>query len=118
MEFTLDLELVRSILKQEQGAAGVEIRALGVLPALERSGHRHDARIAAAPDVRTLACAPPPPVTALPPPLPHARSIRARRAPRRRALGLRGGAFGGRAGARRDGQAAAPCAALEGSGAA
>ena len=56
MEFTLDIALVRQILEREQVLARDEIRDLGVLRALGRSQRRHDARIAAAPDVGTLAC--------------------------------------------------------------
>jgi Fe-S-cluster containining protein len=56
MEFTLDFSLIRDILKQEHARACCEIRDLGVLRALEKSQQRHDARIAAAPDVGTLAC--------------------------------------------------------------
>jgi Fe-S-cluster containining protein len=56
MEFTLDFPLIRGILEQEQARASDEIRSLGVLRALESSQRRHDARIAAAPDVATLAC--------------------------------------------------------------
>jgi Fe-S-cluster containining protein len=56
MEFTLDFPLIRDILEQEQARAGDEIRELGALRALEHSQQRHDARIAAAPDVGTLAC--------------------------------------------------------------
>ncbi len=56
MEFTLDVPLIRDILAREYARARDEIRALGVLRALERSRRRHDARIAAAPDVGTLAC--------------------------------------------------------------
>jgi len=56
MEFSLDFSLIRNILKQEHAQARGEIQALGVLGALERSEQRHDARIAAAPDVGTLAC--------------------------------------------------------------
>jgi Fe-S-cluster containining protein len=56
MEFTLDVPLVRDILEQERLRTGEEIREVGVLRALERSQQRHDARIAAAPDVATLAC--------------------------------------------------------------
>jgi Fe-S-cluster containining protein len=56
MEFTLDLRLVRDILKQERRRASDEIRDLGVLRALERSQPRHDARIAAASDFGILAC--------------------------------------------------------------
>jgi Fe-S-cluster containining protein len=56
MEFTLDFPLIRDILEQEHAQARDEIRNLGVLRALESSQRRHDARIAAAPDVGTLAC--------------------------------------------------------------
>ena len=56
MEFTLDFPLIRDILEQEHARARDEIRDLGVLRALESSQRRHDARIAAAPDVGTLAC--------------------------------------------------------------
>jgi Fe-S-cluster containining protein len=56
MEFTLDFALIRDILVQERAQARDEIRDLGVLPALQRSQRRHDARIAAASDVGTLAC--------------------------------------------------------------
>jgi Fe-S-cluster containining protein len=56
MEFELDLDLIRGLLAQERGSASREIRALGVERALALSQERHDARIAAAPDVSTLAC--------------------------------------------------------------
>src|ERR1700721_4593114 len=56
MEFFLDFSLIRSILEQEHHRARDEIRDLGVIRALETSQQRHDARIAAAPDVGTLAC--------------------------------------------------------------
>ena len=56
MEFTLNFPLIRDILEQERARARDEIRNLGVLRALEGSQRRHDARIAAAPDVGTLAC--------------------------------------------------------------
>jgi Fe-S-cluster containining protein len=56
MEFTLDVPLLRDILAREYAQARDEIRDLGVLRALESSRQRHDARIAAAPDVGTLAC--------------------------------------------------------------
>jgi len=56
MEFTLDIALVRGILERERLRAGDEIRDLGVLPAFVNSQQRHDARIAAAADVGTLAC--------------------------------------------------------------
>ena len=56
MEFTLDFDLIRGILKRERAQASDDIRALGVLGALDRSQQRHDARIDAAPDAATLAC--------------------------------------------------------------
>jgi Fe-S-cluster containining protein len=56
MEFTLDVPFIRGILKEETTLAREEIRDLGVFRALENSQQRHDARIAAAPDVGTLAC--------------------------------------------------------------
>src|SRR5690348_4110065 len=56
MEFTLDIRLIRGILERERAETSDDIRALGVLSALDRSQRRHDARIAAAPDVATLAC--------------------------------------------------------------
>ena len=55
MEFTLDRPLIRDILEQEHARALDEIRALGVLRALGNSQERHDARIAAAPDVDVVA---------------------------------------------------------------
>ena len=56
MEFTIDVALVRDILVREHARASDEIRKLGVLRAMGESGKRHDARIAAAADVGTLAC--------------------------------------------------------------
>jgi Fe-S-cluster containining protein len=56
MEFYLDFPLIRHILEQEHQRACDDIRALGVFRALENSQQRHDARIAAAADVGTLAC--------------------------------------------------------------
>lgn len=56
MEFTLDLALIRHILERERAQARGEIGEVGVLRALEGSQPRHDARIAAASDVGTLAC--------------------------------------------------------------
>jgi Fe-S-cluster containining protein len=56
MEFNLDVPLIRDVLERENAVTRDEIRDLGVLRALERSQQRHDARIAAAPDVGTLAC--------------------------------------------------------------
>jgi Fe-S-cluster containining protein len=56
MEFTLDFPLIRHILEQEHAQTREEIQSLGVLRAIEGSQQRHDSRIAAAPDVGTLAC--------------------------------------------------------------
>jgi Fe-S-cluster containining protein len=56
MEFSLDLPFLRGILTQERELARDEIRSHGPQRALERSQQRHDERIAAAPDVGTLAC--------------------------------------------------------------
>jgi Fe-S-cluster containining protein len=56
MEFTLDLQLIRDILATERARACAEIRDRGALHAIASSRHRHDARIAAAADVGTLAC--------------------------------------------------------------
>lgn len=56
MEIFVDLNFVRGILTQEYEQAREEIRTAGVLRALENSQRRHDARIAAAPDVGTLDC--------------------------------------------------------------
>src|SRR5258705_9786232 len=56
MEISLDLDFIRGILTQEYERARGEIRSLGVRQAFESSQQRHDARIASAPDVGTLAC--------------------------------------------------------------
>jgi Fe-S-cluster containining protein len=56
MEFSLDLPFIRDIVTRERELALDEIRALGVVRAFENSQQRHDARIASAPDVGTLAC--------------------------------------------------------------
>jgi Fe-S-cluster containining protein len=56
MEFALDIPLISDILERERALVRDEIRELGVWPALRNSQLRHDARIAAAPDVATLAC--------------------------------------------------------------
>jgi len=56
MEISIDLALVRGILAQEGKRARDEIRDEGVVSAYENSRLRHDSRIAAAPDVETLAC--------------------------------------------------------------
>lgn len=56
MEISLDATFVRSILTEEYECARDEIQTAGVMRALENSQQRHDARIASAPDVGTLAC--------------------------------------------------------------
>jgi Fe-S-cluster containining protein len=56
MEISLDLPFLRRILTQERELALDEIRSQGPQRALESSQHRHDARIASAPDVGSLAC--------------------------------------------------------------
>jgi Fe-S-cluster containining protein len=56
MDIFLDLPLIRGILAQEQKRAQDEIRNEGVQQAYENSRQRHDERIAAAPDIGTLAC--------------------------------------------------------------
>ena len=56
MEIALDLPFLREILTQERKLALDEIRSLGPQRALANSQERHDARIASAPDVGTLAC--------------------------------------------------------------
>jgi len=56
MEFTLDVPFIRDVLWQEHAQARDEIQELGVLRAFASSRQRHDARIAAAPDIGRLAC--------------------------------------------------------------
>lgn len=56
MEISLDVPFVLGVLAQERELARGEIRDIGVMRAYENSRERHDARIAAAPDVGTLAC--------------------------------------------------------------
>lgn len=56
MEFTLDVALVRGILVQERARVRDDLRQGGVLRAFAASQPRHDARLAAAADVGTLAC--------------------------------------------------------------
>jgi Fe-S-cluster containining protein len=58
MEFTLNVALVRGILRGERRQALADIAAGGVVAALADSQRRHDARIAAAADLGTLACRP------------------------------------------------------------
>jgi hypothetical protein len=55
MELTPDIPFIRDILGQEHALGRDEIRDSGVLRALECAQQRHDARIAAAPDVGTPA---------------------------------------------------------------
>jgi Fe-S-cluster containining protein len=56
MEITLDLDLLRTLIRQERTQASHDIGALGIQTALSRSLSRQDERIAAAPDADTLAC--------------------------------------------------------------
>lgn len=56
MEISLDVPFVLGVLAEERELALREIRELGVVRAYENSRDRHDSRIAAAPDVGTLAC--------------------------------------------------------------
>lgn len=56
MEISLDDVYIQDIFTDEVGRASDDIHSLGVVHAYERSQSRHDARIAAAPDVGTLAC--------------------------------------------------------------
>lgn len=58
MEFTLDVALVREILRRERALATDEIGTDGPVAALGRASLRHEARIGDAPDVATLACQP------------------------------------------------------------
>src|SRR5262245_53054974 len=55
MEFSLDPSFARGVLAEELARAREEIGRLGTLRALELSQQRHDARIASAPDIGTLA---------------------------------------------------------------
>jgi Fe-S-cluster containining protein len=56
MEFFLDPTLINAILGKERRQAREDFRGPGVFRALDRSQQRHDQRIAASPDVGTLAC--------------------------------------------------------------
>lgn len=56
MEISLDVPFVLDVLAKERELARDEIRQHGIVQAYENSRERHDARIAAAPDVGTLAC--------------------------------------------------------------
>ena len=56
MEIDIDIPFVRGLLAEEHARARNEIRYAGVTRAYENSRQRHDARIAAAPDVGSLAC--------------------------------------------------------------
>ena len=56
MEITLDSDFIRSIAAREYDQARADLRDGEIVRAFERSQRRHDERIAAAPDVGTLAC--------------------------------------------------------------
>jgi Fe-S-cluster containining protein len=56
MEISLDVPFVLGVLAEERQRASDEIGEFGVVRAYENSRQRHDARIAGAPDVGTLAC--------------------------------------------------------------
>jgi Fe-S-cluster containining protein len=56
VEIFIDVAFVRGILTQETAHSRSQIGTMGALRALEASQMRHDARIAAAPDVGTLDC--------------------------------------------------------------
>ena len=56
MEISLDVPFVLGVLAEERELASREILDIGVVRAYENSRDRHDARIAAAPDLSTLAC--------------------------------------------------------------
>jgi Fe-S-cluster containining protein len=56
MEFTIDLQLVRELIADEQSRANAEIGELGPIAALAQSQSRHDQRLAAAADLNSLAC--------------------------------------------------------------
>jgi Fe-S-cluster containining protein len=55
-EITIDEPLVDGIVTEEVQQAGAEISQLGPIAAYENSRRRHDARLSAAGDARTLAC--------------------------------------------------------------
>jgi Fe-S-cluster containining protein len=56
MEFTLDLQLLRTLIADERNRATEEIASEWPLAAYTRSQSRHDARLAEAADANTLAC--------------------------------------------------------------
>lgn len=56
MEFDIDFPTVTTVTSQEYELARADIEKLGVLPAYKRSLQRHDERLAAAPDAKSLAC--------------------------------------------------------------
>lgn len=56
MEIKIDAAYVRDILSREREASTQDLQAGGPLAALEHSQRRHEARLASAPDVGTLAC--------------------------------------------------------------
>lgn len=56
MEFTIDSDLIRRILREEARQTADEVAAHGPVYAFARSQLRHDARLSAASDASTLAC--------------------------------------------------------------
>lgn len=58
MEFTLDIELVRSVLRSEHASAVSDLSQRGALRAVRESLIRQDERLLAAPDAESLACKP------------------------------------------------------------
>jgi Fe-S-cluster containining protein len=56
MEFEIDYPTVRATFADEYRQARAEIASLGAIAACRKSAQRHDARLATAPDVSTLAC--------------------------------------------------------------
>jgi Fe-S-cluster containining protein len=56
MEIQIDVPTVRGILTEEHAAAAAQIKELGAVAAVALSQRRHDLRLAAAADARTLAC--------------------------------------------------------------
>jgi Fe-S-cluster containining protein len=56
MEIVIDLAMVRRLIAQEYREASADILTAGPVRACEKSQHRHDERLASAPDASTLAC--------------------------------------------------------------
>jgi Fe-S-cluster containining protein len=56
MEFTIDLDLVRKVIRDERTRAALEIKERGPIAALAQSQSRHDTRLSSAADVSSLAC--------------------------------------------------------------